>query len=78
MDQQTGKLGLGSALKNFPLSQGLLFFINIYLFYYLFLATLGLCFCVPLSLVGGERGLLFIAVCGLLIAVASLVAQHGL
>ena len=26
----------------------------------------------------GERGLLFIAVCGLLIAVASLVAEHGL
>ena len=38
-----------------------------------------------LSLVGGERGLLFIAVrglliavCGLLIAVSSLVAEHGL
>ena len=56
----------------------LFFFTFIYLFYYLFLATLGLCCCVPLSLVGGERGLLFIAVCGLLIAVASLVAQHGL
>ena len=26
----------------------------------------------------GERGLLFVAVCGLLIAVASLVAEHGL
>ena len=31
-----------------------------------------------LSLVGSERGLLFVAVCGLLIAVASLVAEHGL
>ena len=26
----------------------------------------------------GERGLLFVAVCGLLIVVASLVAEHGL
>ena len=26
----------------------------------------------------GERGLLFVAVCGLLIAVASLVEEHGL
>ena len=31
-----------------------------------------------LSLVVVSRGLLFIAVCGLLIAVASLVAEHGL
>ena len=26
----------------------------------------------------GERGLLFVAVCGLLIAVASLIVEHGL
>ena len=31
-----------------------------------------------LSLVGGEQGLLFVAVHGLLIAVASLVAEHWL
>ena len=31
-----------------------------------------------LSLAGGELGLLFVVVCGLLIAVASLVAEHGL
>ena len=31
-----------------------------------------------LSLVGGKRELLFVAVRGLLIAVASLVAEHGL
>ena len=31
-----------------------------------------------LSLVGGEQGLLFVVVRGLLIAVASLVAEHGL
>ena len=30
------------------------------------------------SLHCSERGLLFVAVCGLLIAVASLVVQHGL
>ena len=30
------------------------------------------------SLVEGERGLLFIAVCGLLIVVVSLAAEHGL
>ena len=31
-----------------------------------------------LSLVGGERGLLLVAVRGLLIVVVSLVAEHGL
>ena len=31
-----------------------------------------------LSLVGVSRGLLFAVVCGLLIVVASLVAEHGL
>ena len=31
-----------------------------------------------LSLVAGSGGLLFIAVCGLLVAVVSLVAEHGL
>ena len=52
-------------------------FLKIYLFIYfwlrwVFVAARGLfssC---------GERGLLFVAVCGLLIAVASLVAEHGL
>ena len=49
------------------------------LFIYLFIYG-----CVGFSLLGagfsscGERGLLFVAVCGLLIAVASLVAEHGL
>ena len=52
------------------------FFLQIYLFY-LFLAALGLC-CCALAFSGcGERGLLFLAVRGFLIVVASL-AEHGL
>ena len=43
-----------------------------------FLAALGLCCCVWASSNHGEQGLLFVAVRGLLIAVASLVAEHGL
>ena len=45
---------------------------------YLFMAALGLrCYTRAFSSCG-ERGLLFVAVRGLLIAVASLVAEHGL
>ena len=53
----------------------------IYLFIYLifkFLAALGLRCCVRASSSCGEQGLLFTAVHGLLIAVASLVVEHGL
>ena len=46
--------------------------------YYLFLAALGLCCHARASSSCGERGLLFIAVRRLLIAVASLVVEHGL
>ena len=53
----------------------LLFFFN---FIYLFLAVLGLHCCARALSSCGERGLLFVAVRGLLIAVASLVAEHGL
>ena len=42
------------------------------------LAALGLCCCAQAFSSCGERGLLFVAVCGLLIVVASLVAEHGL
>ena len=50
----------------------------IYLFIYLFLAVLGLrCWARAFSSYG-KRGLLIVAVRGLLIAVASLVAEHGL
>ena len=45
---------------------------------YLFLAVLCLCCCAQAFSSCGEQGLLFIVVCGLLIAVASLVVEHGL
>ena len=45
---------------------------------YLFLAALGLHCCMRAFSSCGERGLLFVGVRGLLIAVASLVAEHGL
>ena len=47
-------------------------------FIYLFLAAFCLRCCAGAFSSCGERGLLFIAVRGLLIAVASLVAEHGL
>ena len=51
------------------------FFVNLFI---LFLAALGLCCCTWVFSSCGERGLLFIVVRGLLIVVASLVAEHGL
>ena len=42
------------------------------------MAVLGLCCCSWAFSSCGERGLLFVAVHGLLIVVASLVAEHGL
>ena len=47
-------------------------------FIYLFLAALGLRCCAWAFSCCGERGILFVAVHRLLIAVASLVAEHGL
>ena len=47
-------------------------------FIYLFLAVLGLCCCTQAFSSGGKRGLLFVVVRGLLVVVASLVAEHGL
>ena len=55
-----------------------LFLKYIYLFIYLFLAALGLRCCAQAFSSCSERGLLFVAVCGLLIVVASLVAEHRL
>ena len=46
--------------------------------YFFFLAVLGLRYCAQAFSSCGEQGQLFIAVRGLLIAVASLVAEHGL
>ena len=54
------------------------FFFKFICFIYLFLAALGLPCCVRAFPSCGERGLLFIVVRGLLIAVASLAAEHGL
>ena len=52
-------------------------YLFIYLFIYL-LAALGLCSCARAFSSRSERGLLFVAVRGLLTAVASLVAEHRL
>ena len=52
------------------------FLINLLI--HLFLAALGLRCCAWAFSSCGERGLLFVAVRGLLIAVASLVAEYGL
>ena len=56
----------------------MLFFFNIHLFIYFFMAVLGLGCCSRAFSSCGEQGLLFVAVRGLLIAVASLVAERGL
>ena len=53
---------------------------NVFSFFkliYLFLAALGLCCCAWAFSSCGERGLLSLAVHRFLIAVASLVAEHG-
>ena len=55
------------------------FFLNKFIYFiYLFLAALGLCCCTQAFSSCSEQGLLFVAVCRLLIAVVSLVAEHGL
>ena len=48
------------------------------IFIYLFLAAFGLHCCVQAFSSSGEQGLLFVAVRGLLIVLASLVAEHRL
>ena len=53
-------------------------FFNKFIYFILFLATLGLRCCVWAFSSCGEQGLLFVAVRGLLIAVAFLVVEHGL
>ena len=64
------------AFISFPLSEFIYLFI--YKFIYLFLAVLGLCCCAWSFSSCGEQGLLFIVVRGLLIVVASLVAERRL
>ena len=53
------------------------FYLFTYLFIYL-LAVLGFRCCPQAFSSCSERGLLFVAVCRLLVAVASLVVEHGL
>ena len=54
-------------------------FIYLYIYFiYLFLAALGPRCCVRAFSSCGEQGLLVVVVCGLLIVVASLVAEHRL
>ena len=53
-------------------------FIYLFLKFYLFLAALGLRCCAQPFSSCSERGLLFVVVHGLLIAVASLVSERGL
>ena len=55
-----------------------LFFKNLFISCILFLAALGVCCCARAFSSCGEQGLLFVAVRRLLIAVASLVAEHSL
>ena len=55
-----------------------LFFVFCFNLINLFIGCVGSSFCAQAFSSCGERGLLFIAVHGLLIAVASLVAEHGL
>ena len=74
--QQTGA---STGFLCYRLQAECLLFFNIYLFLInFFLAALGLCCCAWAFSSCGKRGLLFIAMRGLLIVVASLVAEHGL
>ena len=71
---------LSKVFEGFPqiLPIGFFFFNKFISFIYLFLVVLGVRCCVRAFSSCGERGLLFVAVRGLLIAVASLVVEHGL
>ena len=53
-------------------------FIYLFIFIYLFVAVLGLHFCARAFSSCGERGPLFITVCGPFTIAASLVAEHRL
>ena len=76
---KTGSLITITFPSNLSHLQGSLSFFKINLFIYLFLAALGLRCCARAFSSCGERGLLFVAVHGLLIVVASLsVVEHGL
>ena len=61
-----------------PIFIFIFYFLKFIYFIYLFLAALDLHCCAQAFSSCGERGLLFVAVRGLLIEVASVVAEHGL
>ena len=67
----------GWRCPNIPCSP-FFFFFNLFIYYILFLAVLGLHFCVRAFSICGERGPLFIAVRGPLSVAASPVAEHRL
>ena len=54
----------------------MVFFFFLHIVFYLFLAALGLCCCARAFSSCAEQGLLFVAVRGLLIEVASLLVDH--
>ena len=74
------QLGFITELANIFTSyiQSFILFIYLVYLFILFLAALSLCCCARAFSSCGEGVLLFVAVCGLLIAVASLVAEHRL
>ena len=68
----------GSGLDRGMFFSGVSFFFNKFIYFiYLFLAALSLCYCAQAFSSCSEWGLLFVAVHGLLIVVASLVVEHG-
>ena len=70
---------MSQLLRDFNLVNQYIFTLIFHFFFKnLFLAVLGLCCCAQAFSSCSEQGLLFVAVHGLLIAVASLVAQHRL
>ena len=69
---------MGGYLQFYTAVGAFTFFLKIFILFIYFLAALGLCCYARAFSSCGERGLLFAAVHGLLIAVASLVAEHGL
>ena len=72
---QRSRVGLRTCIFKFPGDAGAPHWETHFFF---FLAALGLRCCVRAFSSCGEQELLFVAVHGLLIAVASLVAEHGL
>ena len=68
----------GNVALIFPVPPYRLFFKKLIYLIYLFLAALGLRCCARAFSSCSEQGLLFVVACGLLIAVASLVVEHGL